>query len=139
MQLTRQQSHALLEKFGEYAIECCDSCSQILGPVRFIRRGDAGVWCSRECRGDGDRRKIRRGGRPRKYVSEEQRRTVKTAQQRIYRSRPCVEKTPSQIVRTKELTSAKNGCLALHHSARVSTLKSPVMRKSNEEQFLQTA
>ena len=139
MLLTPQQRCELLAKHGCYATVCCDRCGRLLGPVRFTRRGDAGVWCSPECRGDEQRRAIRRGGRPRKYVSVEQRRTVKTTQQRIYRSRPRVEKTPSQIGRNKELTDAKNNSLALHHSPDVSRLKSPLMLKSNEERFPQTA
>jgi hypothetical protein len=50
MRLTREQSYALLEKYGCYVTEVCDKCGQILGPVRFTRRDDDGVWCSRECR-----------------------------------------------------------------------------------------
>jgi hypothetical protein len=50
MQLTTEQSLALLERFGVYTGECGDRCGQILGPVRFTRRGEAGDWCSRECR-----------------------------------------------------------------------------------------
>jgi hypothetical protein len=50
MHLTRQQSCALLEKHGCYVTETCDRCGQILGPVRFTRQDDSGVWCSRECR-----------------------------------------------------------------------------------------
>jgi hypothetical protein len=50
MQLTTAQCHALLERFGVYTGECCDRCGQILGPVRFTRRGEAGAWCCRECR-----------------------------------------------------------------------------------------
>lgn len=50
MRLTTEQSYALLEKHGCYVTEVCDKCGQILGPVRFTRRGESGVWCSRECR-----------------------------------------------------------------------------------------
>ena len=50
MRLTKEQSCALLEKHGCYVTEVCDKCSQIIGPVRFTRRDDKGVWCSRECR-----------------------------------------------------------------------------------------
>jgi hypothetical protein len=35
---------------GLYVRECCDKCGKLLGPVRFTRRGDLGVWCSRQCR-----------------------------------------------------------------------------------------
>jgi len=50
MQLTIQQSRELLDKFGCYVTEACDQCGRILGPVRYTRRGESGVWCSRECR-----------------------------------------------------------------------------------------
>jgi hypothetical protein len=48
MRLTRERSYTLLEKHGCYASEACDKCGQILRPVRFARRNDGGVWCSRE-------------------------------------------------------------------------------------------
>jgi hypothetical protein len=44
----------LLKDRGIYVTEVCDRCSQILGPVRYTRAGDSGVWCSRKCR-DGMR------------------------------------------------------------------------------------
>lgn len=50
MHLTKEQSHALLEKHGCCVTEVCDKCGHVLGPVRFTRRDDEGVWCSRECR-----------------------------------------------------------------------------------------
>jgi hypothetical protein len=74
-------------------LEICDRCGLGIGPVRFTRKDDPGVWCSRECRGDGERRTIRKSGRPQKYENGEERRAAKTQQQRNYRSRPGVEKT----------------------------------------------
>ena len=50
MHLTGEQSYELLAKHGIYANEACDRCGQILGPVPFTRKGEPGVWCSRECR-----------------------------------------------------------------------------------------
>src|SRR5579864_1927627 len=50
MKLTTAQSYALLARYGSYITEVCDCCGHGLGPVRFTRRGDPGVWCSRECR-----------------------------------------------------------------------------------------
>jgi hypothetical protein len=35
---------------GCYVTEACDRCGQLLGAVRFTRKGDSGVWCSRSCR-----------------------------------------------------------------------------------------
>jgi len=46
----------LLEDRGISVTECCDKCGQLLGSVRFMRRGDPGVWCSSKCRGDGERK-----------------------------------------------------------------------------------
>jgi len=40
----------LLEDRGISVAECCDWCGRLLGAVRFTRRGEPGVWCSRECR-----------------------------------------------------------------------------------------
>jgi hypothetical protein len=50
MQLSIEDSRALLSKFGIYATEACDRCGQILGPVRFTRAAESGAWCSRTCR-----------------------------------------------------------------------------------------
>jgi hypothetical protein len=50
MHLTHAQSYALLEKHGVYAREICDKCGAVLGAVRFTRKEESGVWCSRECR-----------------------------------------------------------------------------------------
>jgi hypothetical protein len=50
MLLTIQQSYELLAKHGCYVREACDRCGQVLGHMRYTRKGDDGVWCSRECR-----------------------------------------------------------------------------------------
>jgi hypothetical protein len=93
MRLTTQQKRAILKKHGIFAREVCDKCGTVLGAVRFTRRGNAGIWCSRECRGDGERQEVRKTGRPRMYENVEERRAAKTRQQRHYRSRLGVEKT----------------------------------------------
>ncbi len=80
MMLTREQSYRLLKDHGCYVIEACDKCGQLLGAVRFTRRGDADVWCSRECRGDHKQESIQRGGRPRRFETDADR-------QRAYRKR----------------------------------------------------
>ena len=80
MLLTIQESYELLAKYGCFAREICDKCGIVLGAVRFTRRDESGVWCSRECRGDGDRRTIRKGGRPRKYKTENDRRQAERRQ-----------------------------------------------------------
>ncbi len=55
MKLAPAQARELLERFGVYALSVCDKCGAILGAVRYIRRGEAGEWCSPECRGNGER------------------------------------------------------------------------------------
>jgi hypothetical protein len=55
MKITPGQSRELLERFGCYVTEACDKCGQLLGSVRYMRRGGPGEWCSRECRGDSER------------------------------------------------------------------------------------
>jgi hypothetical protein len=51
MYLTKKQSCALFEKHGCFVKEMCDRCgAAIHNANRFTIRGEAGVWCSRECR-----------------------------------------------------------------------------------------
>jgi hypothetical protein len=50
MRLTTEQSYALFERYGCYVTEAGDKCGRMLGSVRFARKGEEGVWCSRECR-----------------------------------------------------------------------------------------
>jgi hypothetical protein len=107
MMLFARQSYELLAKHGVFVKECCDRCGQILGPVRFTRQGDAGVWCSRECRGDGERQKIHKGGRPSKYKDERTRKKAHAQQQRNFRLRSSVTKTCQQSNESKGLTGAK--------------------------------
>ena len=108
MRLTTHQAYDLLGEHGVFAREICDGCGVVLGAVRFTRRGDAGAWCSRECRGDGERHAIRKTGRPRKYENDDERRAAKTRQQRDYRLRPSVEKTVCIQSETKELQAQKS-------------------------------
>jgi hypothetical protein len=107
--LTVQQSYALLAKHGVYAREICDKCGAVLGAVRFTRKDDSGVWCSRECRGDVARQAARRKGRPRKYRNDEESRAAKTRQQRDYRLSLGVEKTACIQAETKDLQAQKSG------------------------------
>jgi hypothetical protein len=50
MQLNRQQSQKLLNQRGIWVTEACDKCGQLLGPVRWTRKGERGEWCSQACR-----------------------------------------------------------------------------------------
>ncbi len=72
MLLTDRQARELLSKHGIFAREICDKCGAVLGAVRFTRRDEAGVWCSPECRGDGERKATRKNGRPCKYRNSEE-------------------------------------------------------------------
>jgi hypothetical protein len=112
MLLTPQQSHELLAKHGCYAKECCGRCGLLIGSVCFTRRGDAGVWCSRKCRGDGDRTTIRKGGRPRKYKTERDRRLAERRQnaerQKTFRGRAQRNGKPARsFAETKDLQVQK--------------------------------
>ena len=100
LRLTANQSYALLERFGCYVQDICDKCGQLLGPVRYTRRGELGEWCSRECRGDVERPAIRKGGRPRKHKTNAER-------QRVYRHRLSVTKPPRSFAETKDLQAQK--------------------------------
>lgn len=82
MRLSAEQSKQIFEQHGCWVNEACDACGQILGPVRWTRSGEPGVWCSRACRGDVERPVVHRGGRPRKYSTPEQSRAAKTLLQR---------------------------------------------------------
>jgi hypothetical protein len=50
MKLKREQSQKLLRDRGIWITEACDRCGQLLGSVRWTRRGDPGEWCSATCR-----------------------------------------------------------------------------------------
>jgi hypothetical protein len=86
MQLTIERAYELVTSHGVFARDYCDRCGRLLVAVRFTRRDEVGEWCSRECRGDAERQAVRKGGRPRKYRSLEDRRAAKTRQQRDCRN-----------------------------------------------------
>jgi hypothetical protein len=50
MQLTEERSRGLFCSTGNYVRQACDKCGQILGCVRWTRRGESGEWCSEKCR-----------------------------------------------------------------------------------------
>jgi hypothetical protein len=50
MKLTKEQSQKLLRERGIWITNACDKCGQLLGAVRWTRRGELGEWCSAECR-----------------------------------------------------------------------------------------
>src|SRR5580692_10923044 len=97
MKLTREQSQKLLQERGIWITNACDKCGQLLGAVRWTRKGEPGEWCSAECR-DGVKAKTkvpvamarevicrkrngaRPAGRPKKHANDAEK-------QRSYRSR----------------------------------------------------
>jgi|SRR5215472_276335 len=99
----------LLEDRGLYAKEACDTCGQLLGSVRYTREGEIGEWCSRECRGGGVAAAIRKGGPPRKYRTDDQRRAAKTMHSALIAAVSVWGKTPLQLVGNKGLADAKIG------------------------------
>ena len=107
MLLAIQKSYELLANYGFFAREICDKCGNVLGAVRFTRRGESEVYCSRECRGADQRSATSRPGRPRKYGTDGERRAAKTRQQQVYRSHPNVEKTVRIQSETKNLQTQK--------------------------------
>src|ERR1700722_4378371 len=50
MRLTRDQSQKLLHQRNIWITEACDKCGQLLGAVRWTRRGEPGESCSIACR-----------------------------------------------------------------------------------------
>ena len=50
MKLNKEQSRKLLRERAIWIIEACDKCGQLLGSVRWTRRGEPGEWCSKACR-----------------------------------------------------------------------------------------
>src|ERR1700687_3703830 len=100
MRISLTATYDLLAKRGVFAREACDRCGQVLGSVRYTRLADAGVWCSRACRGSIERPAIHRGGRPRKHATDADR-------QRVYRAGLGVTKPVSSLLETKDLQAQK--------------------------------
>jgi len=50
MKLVKEQSQKLLRDHGIWVTEACDRCGQLLGAVRWSRKGEPGEWCSKSCR-----------------------------------------------------------------------------------------
>jgi hypothetical protein len=127
MHLTTEQSRELFEKYGAFVDSVCDRCGVILGPVRFTRHGQPGEWCSRECRGDGERLPVRKGGRPAKYRTEAARRRAERVQnaerQKAFRAKVRRNGKPScSLAKTKDLQPQKT---ALSHYASSEAVVAP--------------
>ena len=113
MRLTVPQSYELLERHAVFAREICDKCGLVLGSVRFTRKDESGVWCSRECRGGVSRDATRKGGRPRRYRSEDARIAAKrlknSERQKAFRVKVQRNaKPPRKTAKTKDLQAQKS-------------------------------
>jgi hypothetical protein len=122
MKLTREQSQKLLQERGIWVTNACDRCGQLLGAVRWTRRGETGEWCSAECR-DGARAKpkasaavsteavrlkrigARPAGRPKKHASNAEK--CRAYRERLQSVR-VTRNTPLQVIEISELPDAKN-------------------------------
>jgi hypothetical protein len=105
---------AELRSRGIYITEACDSCGQLLGSVRWTRKGEPGEWCSRECR-DGkseaqkhEARISAKAGRPRLKLSETGRieRNKQQSRERSRRYRRSVTQNCQQPTETAEVAGA---------------------------------
>jgi hypothetical protein len=113
MKLSKSQI-AELRSRGIYITEACDRCGQLLGSVRWTRKGEPGEWCSRECR-DGkseaqkhEARIERKAGRPRLNLSEDGRKERRKKQFRdaSQRYRRCVNKNGPQPIDSERVAGA---------------------------------
>ena len=107
MRLTREQSYEALEKFGCYLTEGCDKCGKLLGPVRYTRKGEVGVSCSRECRGDAERPV--RGLVQRKHATLEDRVAGRRAKAAARQERLRLRKTGLQLAQNQQDTCVTFG------------------------------
>jgi hypothetical protein len=109
MRLTTEQSEQLLGRHGIWITSACDQCGNLLGAVRWTRRGEGGEWCSELCR-DGVKaeRMRRRGGRPRLNLSAKGRESRRRKQVRdaVERHRLSVIKNCPRAAGTEGLTDA---------------------------------
>lgn len=109
----------LLADRGIDVTEACDNCGQLLGPVRYTRKNESGVWCSRECR-DGkeavEQQAIRNGGRPRKHANGAEK-------QKAYRER----KPPCTLMETKDLQAQKSALSTIPLTPILPAQKSPLI------------
>lgn len=120
MKLSEEQSRELLAKHDVYVTEACDKCGKLLGHARFTLKDQPGEWCSRECR-DGHAVAVqlldRKGGRPRKYRTDRERRTAKrqqdTTAQRARRERLNVRRNPPVTDSLHVSTEPENQPLAI--------------------------
>jgi len=96
MRLTEKQARQILERYGCYVLEACDKCGQLLGYLRYTRKGEDGAWCSRECRGDAERPAVR-GLVHRKHATLEERLASKRAKAATRQERLRLRKTSLQL------------------------------------------
>jgi hypothetical protein len=95
MKLTARQAYELLEKHGSYITEICNRCGKGIGPVRFTRKDDPGIWCSRECRDGKEARQPATCRHCRAVLPKAKRRGAAfcddACKQAAYRSKPALQ------------------------------------------------
>jgi hypothetical protein len=144
MKLTCEQSQRLLHDRGIRITDACDKCGQLLGSVRWTRRGEPGDYCSAGCR-DGIKiagpklpiapaviaRQIRIGsrpsGRPRKHENNAEkcrhyRRSLKIGL--------ATRNAPTQAIENSRVADAKNCSPAVGGVPEAESLESLPIAKS---------
>jgi hypothetical protein len=105
MKLAPNRTADIFASSGNYATEICDRCGQLLGCLRWTRRGETGEWCSQTCR-DGafaaQSCALRREGKtavliPGKHKSIEDRSAARLKQGALRQKRSRERKTASQV------------------------------------------
>ena len=146
--LTKEQSYELLRHRGIWITAACDRCGQLLGAMRWTRRGEAGEWCSARCR-DGvkapesvakvrhdaakSRQRIgaRPAGRPRKHENNAQK--CRAYRKRLKNSL-ATRNTPSELTENAQLPSPENGSHAAHVVRRTAAgVRAPIEKSQLSE------
>ena len=115
MKLSERQIVGLRRSYAVCVRDACDRCGNLLGAVRWTRRGEPGEWCSELCRdGFKTERKRKRGGRPRLKLSAKGRASHRRKQVRdaVERHRLGVIKNCLELNETAGFADAfsRSGC-----------------------------
>jgi ssDNA-binding Zn-finger/Zn-ribbon topoisomerase 1 len=144
MKLTREQSRRLLQERGIWITEACDRCGQLLGSVRWTRKGEPGSGTRN--RRDGVNVStpklaataqlafVRRepigalpAGRPKKHANNAEKcRSYRQSRKNVLVTR----NTPSQQIENAQLADAKNGFHVVGPLPGAPALESGLMEES---------
>ena len=104
----------LLAARGIYVTEACDRCGQLLGELRYTRRGESGEWCSRECR-DGVKQAVEHATLvQRKYATHAERVAARREKKAAHMRRARHQKTASQPTMNQQDTVSTFRSQAVH-------------------------